>query len=1072
MSPITTAQPSSLHSHIDHQPPKRSTSTSERLSQRIRSNLRHLRLGGGGGSNHHEEQQKGPEFKIVHSPDRPVRLVSPLEAPTEEECFDEIKGWHSAAAAASISGGAPPPQLPPVEFDSHRFGLGLGLGISPSSSLNLDDEGEEGQSQQNPENILLTKRGESPMLGGGNFEQQSYGIFEFEDPEDNNLDKNPRDKDKHKHNQDHQKEKYILQPVPVPVPFMLPIGSKRQYYPRRDSFVSDDDDSNRRVEEKGDIKPWESRSLPPSPSPSPSTPHFQILRNGNGKLVAARLLNHSYSPSYPTSTSAAAANSSSQLNTPSRGGGTGTGTGSSEEQFKLELEDSDPDPALDVRDGTKDETTSQMQNLWSHLRRIKNQGGGGQQRKSEGLVSNFSSTATSSGDEYYSHDGEAEIHEAQVVDLELRRKMERLRRRENCPYCGGQVHFRETEEAPSYFCGFCRADLRGVVYGDYGVQEQRMVMGMGAGTGQPAVVQMQTAGPGREEVRGRQRPDRGYDADRPYITGHSGRRVDVQPGTVPPKPLRQRALLEQRALDGGGQQGSRGEAASRENFGPQNTGRDQIPANSSKPQPVPIDARKYQQEEAQSSKFSSSSSASSAPRQPPPRLADRPILAEAKRAPSPSLAQQLRHRPAPPPPERTVYANDIRNARGNHRAILGQQSRPNAREAVKQISAPNLSGKQQAAPSPLRHEITRKQANHFSGPLLPATVYRPLPPLPDEQGQQAADAPRTASLPSRPFAQPPLVPRSSLSPGYVNPSSPGLSTSSRPNQSRPLNPEQLQPVPHRPNHSSPLLNQAFTPARPSPHAPGTTKAIYINHTPASPFTQQLHVPIRPAPPPPDPRLNQLSKPNSNLLASALEQATRNARDQLAVPEPPSASSSTYSPLNESPTTPTASTFSTASTSSTTGDSRAATAGPQRTNPFSTSSSSYHQTHMYPYHSATTQDGLNIITPAPSSYNTQAQKTQGNRTGTEAAAGGVPPPSATEITPSSAQIPMLRYDDSIMPWMTPQDKANFETAIADKGDDAQVYMDIFDDYAGYSSSVSSSSTEDGGGDRENKKNKKK
>ncbi|KAM7219960.1 hypothetical protein V8F06_004646 [Rhypophila decipiens] len=610
------------------------------------------------------------------------------------------------------------------------------------------------------------------------------------------------------------------------------------------------------------------------------------------------------------------------------------------------------------------------------------------------------------------------------------------------------------------------------------------------GTGQPVVVE--TTGRGGEEVRTRQRPDRGYDADRPYITGPSERKVNVPPGRVPPKPLVQRALLEQRSLDGARQQGSRGEAAShgggyrQENLGQQNTGRDQIPANSSKPQPGPIGARKYQQEEAQSSKFSSSvdsssSSASSTPRKPPPRLADRPILAEAKRAPS-SLAQQLRHRPAPPPPERTVYANDIRNARGNHRTILGQQTRPNAREAVKQTSAPSLSVKQ-AGPSPLKHEITRKQANHYySGPLLPATVYRPLPPLPDEQGQQAAAAPSTAPLPSRPFH----VPRSSLAPGHVNPSSPGLSTSSRPNQSRPLNPEQLQPVPHKPNHSSPLLNHAFTPARPSPHAPGPPRPSAslparprqeappllpqtryqqhvqppdINYTPASPFAQQLHVPIRP----PDPRLNQLSKPNSNLLASALEQATRNARDQLAVPEPPSASSSTYSTLNESPTTPTASIFSTAST--TTGDSRTATTAPQRTNPFSTSSSSHHQTHMYPYHPATQDGGLNIITPAPNSHSHTRAQDNRRAAGTEAVH---VPPSATEmITPSSAQIPMLRYDDAIMPWMTPRDKAEFEKAIADKGDDAQVYMDIFDDYAGYSSSVSTSSTE-GEEDGEEKK----
>ncbi|KAK3899502.1 hypothetical protein C8A05DRAFT_18075, partial [Staphylotrichum tortipilum] len=38
-------------------------------------------------------REKEKEFEIVHQPDRAARIVSPVEAPSEEECGDDIAGW-------------------------------------------------------------------------------------------------------------------------------------------------------------------------------------------------------------------------------------------------------------------------------------------------------------------------------------------------------------------------------------------------------------------------------------------------------------------------------------------------------------------------------------------------------------------------------------------------------------------------------------------------------------------------------------------------------------------------------------------------------------------------------------------------------------------------------------------------------------------------------------------------------------------------------------------------------------------------------------------------------------------
>ncbi|KAK0635211.1 hypothetical protein B0T17DRAFT_34613 [Bombardia bombarda] len=65
---------------------------SGRLSQRLRD-LRGLRP-----RTHEKEQPKQePEFQIIHTPDRRERLISPLEAPSEEQCSEEIRSWKLAA---------------------------------------------------------------------------------------------------------------------------------------------------------------------------------------------------------------------------------------------------------------------------------------------------------------------------------------------------------------------------------------------------------------------------------------------------------------------------------------------------------------------------------------------------------------------------------------------------------------------------------------------------------------------------------------------------------------------------------------------------------------------------------------------------------------------------------------------------------------------------------------------------------------------------------------------------------------------------------------------------------------
>ncbi|KAK0739237.1 hypothetical protein B0T21DRAFT_382319 [Apiosordaria backusii] len=67
-----------------------------RLSQKLRG-LSRLRSRG------IEDKGETEEFRMVHTPDRPHRIITPVEAPSEEECGDTISSWHKAVKNDSDS---------------------------------------------------------------------------------------------------------------------------------------------------------------------------------------------------------------------------------------------------------------------------------------------------------------------------------------------------------------------------------------------------------------------------------------------------------------------------------------------------------------------------------------------------------------------------------------------------------------------------------------------------------------------------------------------------------------------------------------------------------------------------------------------------------------------------------------------------------------------------------------------------------------------------------------------------------------------------------------------------------
>ncbi|KAK4238711.1 hypothetical protein C8A03DRAFT_14847 [Achaetomium macrosporum] len=65
------------------------------------------------------EQKEEKEFEIVYMPDRPARLVTPVEAPTEEECGDDIVRWRRALVKEQ-RGISPGRQYDNMDMPGHR----------------------------------------------------------------------------------------------------------------------------------------------------------------------------------------------------------------------------------------------------------------------------------------------------------------------------------------------------------------------------------------------------------------------------------------------------------------------------------------------------------------------------------------------------------------------------------------------------------------------------------------------------------------------------------------------------------------------------------------------------------------------------------------------------------------------------------------------------------------------------------------------------------------------------------------------------------------------------------------
>ncbi|KAK3685563.1 hypothetical protein B0T22DRAFT_222145 [Podospora appendiculata] len=88
------------------------------LRQKIRS------LGQLGLKTEEKGQEQQAPFQIVHTPDRPGRLVSPLEAPTEEDCAIDIKSWQWAAEQQEKINRP----LPPKHLGMFRYGAQIPRG--------------------------------------------------------------------------------------------------------------------------------------------------------------------------------------------------------------------------------------------------------------------------------------------------------------------------------------------------------------------------------------------------------------------------------------------------------------------------------------------------------------------------------------------------------------------------------------------------------------------------------------------------------------------------------------------------------------------------------------------------------------------------------------------------------------------------------------------------------------------------------------------------------------------------------------------------------------------------------
>lgn len=103
-----------------------SSTNSLSLSQKLRD-LGRLK------SRSDERLEKKKDFDIVHTPDRPTRLVSPVEAPSEDECGELIARWQRASARERTGG----------MFTRGQYGTPDAVGQRPLAHLDRRLGGEE-----------------------------------------------------------------------------------------------------------------------------------------------------------------------------------------------------------------------------------------------------------------------------------------------------------------------------------------------------------------------------------------------------------------------------------------------------------------------------------------------------------------------------------------------------------------------------------------------------------------------------------------------------------------------------------------------------------------------------------------------------------------------------------------------------------------------------------------------------------------------------------------------------------------------------------------------------------------
>ncbi|KAK3327208.1 hypothetical protein B0T19DRAFT_400102 [Cercophora scortea] len=110
-----------------------------------------------------EEEQQAP-FEIVHTPDRPGRLISPLEAPTEEDCAIDIKTWQWASEQQEKINSP----IPPKHLGMFRYG----------AQIPLEGQGERGPDTGylSPSHSSTQPYGPTPHDGNDGEYDESYVV--------------------------------------------------------------------------------------------------------------------------------------------------------------------------------------------------------------------------------------------------------------------------------------------------------------------------------------------------------------------------------------------------------------------------------------------------------------------------------------------------------------------------------------------------------------------------------------------------------------------------------------------------------------------------------------------------------------------------------------------------------------------------------------------------------------------------------------------------------------------------------------------------------------------------------